>query len=206
MLQVYQALRQHSHALGFRASPLVLAGLSAGGNLATSALLAPLLAERAHPTAQPLLPPKAAFEMPDGLLLLCPVINFSRSPSPSRMAFASDYLLPQPMLRAFGAAYDEGAEHWLERDPLLSPVFAPDEALQKLPETCLQVGGLDPLLDDSVDFNTRIRRMGVNGDMYIYRSLPHTFVSFPHWHAMPEVQQAMAHSIGFLRRVLLKGS
>ena len=39
--------------------------------------------------------------------------------------------------------------------------------------------------------------------MYIYRSLPHTFVSFPHWHAMPEVQQAMAHSIGFLRRLLL---
>lgn len=206
VLQVYLALRQHTHTLGFRASPLVLAGLSAGGNLATSALLAPLLAERAHPTAQPLLPTKEAFQMPDGLLLLCPVINFSRSPSPSRMAFASDYLLPQPMLRAFGAAYDEGAEHWLERDPLLSPVFAPDEALQKLPETCLQVGGLDPLLDDSVDFNTRIRRMGVNGDMYIYRSLPHTFVSFPHWHAMPEVQQAMAHSIGFLRRVLLKGS
>ena len=68
------------------------------------------------------------------------------------------------------------------------------------------MGGLDPLLDDSVDFNTRIRRMGVHGDMYIYRSLPHTFVSFPHWHAMPEVQQAMAHSIGFLRRLLLKGS
>ena len=42
--------------------------------------------------------------------------------------------------------------------------------------------------------------------MYIYRSLPHTVVSFPHWHAMPEVQQAMAHSIGFLRRLLLKGS
>ena len=42
--------------------------------------------------------------------------------------------------------------------------------------------------------------MGVHGDMYIYRSLPHTFVSFPHWHAMPEVQQAMAHSTSFLRR------
>ena len=64
----------------------------------------------------------------------------------------------------------------------------------------MQVGGFDPLLDDSVDFNTRIRRMGVHGDMYIYRSLPHTFVSFPHWHAMPEVQQAMAHSTSFLRR------
>ena len=63
-------------------------------------------------------------------------------------------------------------------------------------------GGLDPLLDDTVDFNTRIRRMGVGGDMFIYRSLPHTFMSFPHWHAMPEVQQAMAHSVDFLSSVL----
>ena len=65
--QVYLALREHTHDLGFRASPLVLAGLSAGGNLVTSALLAPLLAERAHPTAQPHLPSKEAFQMPDGL-------------------------------------------------------------------------------------------------------------------------------------------
>ena len=37
VLSVYQALRSHSRAsqLGFRASPLVLAGLSAGGNRAT---------------------------------------------------------------------------------------------------------------------------------------------------------------------------
>ena len=67
VLQVYLALRQHTHDLGFRAAPLVLAGLSAGGNLVTSALLAPLLAERAHPTAQPHLPSKEAFQMPDGL-------------------------------------------------------------------------------------------------------------------------------------------
>ena len=44
--------------------------------------------------------------------------------------------------------------------------------------------------------------MGVGGDMFIYRSLPHTFMSFPHWHAMPEVQQAMAHSVDFLSSVL----
>ena len=80
---------------------------------------------------------------------------------------------------------------------LRSPPCAPSH---RLPHTHIQVGGFDPLLDDSVDFNTRIRRMGVHGDMYIYRSLPHTFVSFPHWHAMPEVQQAMAHSTSFLRR------
>ena len=59
-----------------------------------------------------------------------------------------------------------------------------------------QVGGFDPLLDDSVDFNTRIRRLGVPGEMRIHRTLPHTFLSFPHWlHTVPEVQQALALSI-----------
>ena len=58
------------------------------------------------------------------------------------------------------------------------------------------MGGFDPLLDDSVDFNTRIRRLGVPGEMRIHRTLPHTFLSFPHWlHTVPEVLQALALSI-----------
>ena len=65
-----------------------------------------------------------------------------------------------------------------------------------------QVGGYDPLLDDSVDFNTRIRRLGVPGDLHIYRSLPHTFVSFPHWHLMPEVQDAMQHASEWMQEWL----
>jgi hypothetical protein len=65
-----------------------------------------------------------------------------------------------------------------------------------------QVGGFDPLLDDSVDFNTRIRRLGVPGEMRIHRTLPHTFLSFPHWlHTVPEVQPALALSIEWLPRM-----
>eukprot|EP00965_Chrysotila_dentata_P259236 6213488-Pleurochrysis_carterae.AAC.2 len=48
--------------------------------------------------------------MPHAMLLLCPVVNICRSPSPSRISFASDVLLPMPLLRAFGAAYDQAAE------------------------------------------------------------------------------------------------
>ena len=112
------------------------------------------------------LPPPAEAAMPDAVLLLCPVLNVCRSPSPSRTAFSSDVLLPQPLLKAYAEAYDQGNEGaWMDRDPLLSPVFAPDAALQRLPPTHILVGGLDPLLDDSVDFNTRIRRMGVAGEL-----------------------------------------
>ena len=66
----------------------------------------------------------------------------------------------------------------------------------------MQVGGFDPLLDDSVDFNTRIRRLGVAGELVIHRTLPHTFLSFPHWHAIPEVQCALDTSVRWLQEAL----
>mmetsp|Transcript_49284 Transcript_49284/g.122464 ORF Transcript_49284/g.122464 Transcript_49284/m.122464 type:complete len:355 (+) Transcript_49284:1-1065(+) len=215
---VYTALRDHTHAalLGFKASPLIVAGLSAGGNLATAALLYPLLQPQSRVAAPPLLtdageptspeprdsPGEAELRMPDALLLICPTLNICRSPSPSRLAFSADPLLPQPLLFAFASAYDgydpgsaiPVSENAYHANPVQSPVFAPDDVLQRLPPTSIQVGGFDPLLDDSVDFNTRIRRLDVPGELRIYRSLPHTFVSFPHWHLLPEVQEAMAQA------------
>ena len=73
------------------------------------------------------------------------------------------------------------------------------------PDLTWQVGGFDPLLDDSVDFNTRIRRLGVPGELRIHRTLPHTFLSFPIWHAIPEVQQALATSVQWLEDALWNG-
>ena len=89
---------------------------------------------------------------------------------------------------------------------LLSPALAPDEALRRLPLTHIQVGGFDPLLDDSVDFNTRIRRMGVPGELRIHRTLPHTFPSFPHWGVIPEVKSAMDQSVAWLDDIFVGGA
>jgi acetyl esterase/lipase len=222
--EVYRALRVGSSdaALGFHASPLVVAGLSAGGNLAVSSLLSilsPQLLSRSHErTGSPATSARQGggggteqvtatvpAPMPDALLLICPVLNLNRSPSPSRVAFCSDTLLPQPLLSAFAKAYDGGGDSAMW-DPLLSPALAPDEALRRLPLTHIQVGGFDPLLDDSVDFNTRIRRLGVPGELRIHRTLPHTFLSFPHWHVSPEVQHAMATSVTWLDEVLHSSS
>ena len=52
--------------------------------------------------------PPPSVPMPDMLLLICPVLNLNRSPSPSRVAFCSDTLLPQPLLAACAKAYDGG--------------------------------------------------------------------------------------------------
>jgi acetyl esterase/lipase len=64
-------------------------------------------------------------------------------------------------------------------NPLLSPGLASDRLLQFFPPTSIMVGGLDPLLDDAIDYNTRIRRLGVPGTLRVYRSLPHGVFNFP---------------------------
>lgn len=64
--------------------------------------------------------------------------------------------------------------------PLVHPGYASDADLARFPRTFLLAGGLDPLLDDAVDFHTRLRRAGVPGDLRIHRHLPHGFLYFPH--------------------------
>ena len=221
VVAVYDMLRSgsHAHRLGFRATPLVVAGLSAGGNLAVASVLSSLLTRpstligaahdgaRAEARSHEGGPQPSQLPMADAMLLICPVLNLNRSPSPSRVAFCSDTMLPQPLLEAFACAYDGGAAQESWSDPLLSPAFAPDEALRRLPPTNIQVGGFDPLLDDSVDFNTRIRRLGVPGELHIHRTLPHTYLSFPHWlYSIPEVHQALMLSVEWLEDMLWHGS
>ena len=43
------------------------------------------------------------------------------------------------------------------------------------PSPLLQVGGFDPLLDDAVDFDTRLRRLGVASSLHVENALPHGF-------------------------------
>ena len=45
------------------------------------------------------------------------------------------------------------------------------------------------------------------GEIRIHRTLPHTFLSFPHWlYMVPEVKQALALSIEWLQDMLWHGS
>jgi acetyl esterase/lipase len=59
----------------------------------------------------------------------------------------------------------------------MSPAIAPDELLRKFPPTNVMCGGMDPLLDDAVDFHGRLVRVGVPSSLKIYRTMPHGFLS-----------------------------
>ena len=158
-------------------------GESAGGNIASAMLLK--LAQA---------PYKDTCRQPDGLVLVHPALNCYVSPSPSRFLHQNDPILPRGILELALNSYDPDHGHidqYAENihDPFVSPGTAPDAMLLTLPRTTLLVGGLDPLLDDSIDFNTRIRRVGVKGKLYVMPRITHGFLTCGMY--VPDAQTAI---------------
>ena len=109
-----------------------------------------------------------------GLVMWYPTLNMSQAPSPSRVLFVSDVLLPLPLTNAAAQNYCPNLIDAF--DPCCSPVFADDETLSLFPSTYIMAAGLDPLLDDSVDFHTRLTRNKTPAKLKIWRGLPHGFL------------------------------
>lgn len=151
--------------LGFTPSRIVLFGESAGGNLA-AALMIRLIQEKYN-------------VRPGGVLLNYPALNLHLSPSPSRFLHQNDPVLPRGILElALNSYYPGHAKKRFDqkREFVASPGIAPDAILKQFPTTTITVGDLDPLLDDSVDFDTRLRRLGVAGELHVLPGALHGFL------------------------------
>jgi len=61
--------------------------------------------------------------------------------------------------------------------PHVSPYAAPARAedLARLPPACIQVGGLDLFVDESVDYARRLAVAGVPCELHVYPGAPHGF-------------------------------
>lgn len=164
--RAYSAARRAADAaiaFGMRGR-VVMFGESAGGNLAAAVCV------RAA---------SLGLNMPDRLVLAYPALNLNSAPSPSRALHLNDPIVPLRMLQRLAAAYmPNGFAGRFTRNPEVHPGLAPDEVLLCFPRTELVLGGLDPLLDDGIEFNSRLRRLGVPGEMLVYRALPHGFFTF----------------------------
>lgn len=174
--RVYCAARRAADAAvaAGRKGRVVVFGESAGGNLAAAVCV------RCAAVGAP---------MPDRLVLAYPALNLNSIPSPSRALHLSDPIVPLRMLQRLAAAYmPEGSAGRMTRNPEVHPGLADDRTLERFPRTELVLGGLDPLLDDGIDFHTRLRRLGVEGEMLVYRALPHGFFTF---NALPPAQGAI---------------
>lgn len=211
--EVYQTLK-NGHAvdlLGFEVNRIVVTGESAGGNLA-AALCVKLAMDkqRSGPTTSAtyaaddvpsILHTKKPVALPDALMLSCPVLNLSLELSFSRVIGNDDPVLPSGLISAISDAYVPPRLGISKKNPLASPIYASDGILSYFPPTLLIASSTDPLLDDSVAFNRRLRSVGIDSQLRAAHNLPHAYLGlgtagFPEAVQVQEECQAwLAHQL-----------
>lgn len=137
------------------AEPIVLAGDSAGGNLALQAALHLASTGRT----------------PRGLLLLYPWLELGRDSESRRRFGPDDMIIDDEFMDYCTRCYVPGANI---SDPRVSPLFGD---LEGLPNTAVVCGSLDPLLSDSEALVERQRAQGMPVSWHLFDGMPHGFVS-----------------------------
>lgn len=141
---------------------IIVTGDSAGGNLAMAVTLKAIMNN---------------IRIPDGLILAYPPLDITKSTTPSRVFFANDVLLPYYFLEVCLEAYLNETDD-PKNDPLISPIYASDDLLKKLPDDVVfMCAGFDPLLDDSTRFIRRLDSLGKKYKHFVF-DLPHAFWNF----------------------------
>lgn len=152
----------------FDASRIVIAGDSAGGNLALVTLL------RARDQGLPL---------PGGAVLLSPWTDLTGSGASIRTNARRDSMLPAQRIHEAARLYAPTAQ--LDH-PDVSPLFAD---LSGLPPLSVHVGTTEILLDDSQRLVERARLHGVSAELERWHRMPHVFPMFAEF--LPEGRQAL---------------
>ncbi|WP_428382190.1 alpha/beta hydrolase [Nevskia ramosa] len=163
-------------AEGIPAERIVIAGDSAGGNLA----LVTTIALR-----------DAGMALPAGLVLLSPWTDMSSSGKSMGSRAERDRILT--VLGISKAAETFAAGRKLA-DPLLSPLFAD---LAGLPPMLIQVGDDELLLDDSTRLTAAARKAGVQVLLSVRPKLWHVWQAMAGW--MPEADQAIREMGDYVR-------
>jgi epsilon-lactone hydrolase len=143
---VYRALLEVKPA-----EKIVVAGGSAGGNLAAALML------RAMAEALP---------MPRALLLFTPEVDLTESGDTFDTNEGVDYVLVQRLTESI-ALY--AGDHDL-RDPFLSPLFGD---LRDFPPTFLQAGTRDLFLSNTVRMHRALRAVDVDAELHVWEAMPH---------------------------------
>lgn len=147
------------HAAGLGASRIVVAGDSAGGNLAA------VVSQWARDDE---LPPPAL------QVLLYPATDWV-SETRSRTLFSDGFFLTKRDMDWFAAHYLDGADVTPE-DPAVSPLLAGD--LSGLPPALVITAGFDPLRDEGNRYAAALRDAGVLVDLREEHSMIHAFANF----------------------------
>ncbi|KAL3791744.1 hypothetical protein HJC23_007511 [Cyclotella cryptica] len=224
--QIYRALRcgQAATLLGFQANKIIVSGESAGGNL-TAALCVTIIMDRDESQYVQLTPSRSmelvtdqdesleededgrrvsaddgTVPLPDALLMSCPALNLSLESSPSRIAGAQDPVLPSGLIAVISNSYLPVEGNFPKTHPIASPYFASDETLSQFPPTLTFSSSEDPFLDDSVNFNARLRSVGVKSHLRAVHHMPHAFWALS-TAGIPEARQVQQECIEWISRM-----
>lgn len=163
--------------LGWGAREIILAGDSAGGNLALELALDLRDADRM---------------LPWRLVLFSPWTDMTASGESYEACRDRDPLLTREYIEAVREAYAPGAD-WAQA--AYSPLFAD---LRGLPPTLIQAGGREILRDDSTRLHENLQAAGVPAVLQTWPEMWHVFQMFP-LKAAGEALDQMARYLELLR-------
>lgn len=176
-------IAQNGKALKLNTSRLVVAGDSAGGNIATSVAL--LAKERKGPSI--------IFQ-----LLFYPVtsLNFDTQ---SYQSYQEGYFLTREAMRWFW--YNYISDETNPKEPTVSPLQTPIEQLQGLPPTLLIVGENDVLRDEGEAYAHKLMQAGVTVTSTRYLGTIHDFVMLNPITDTPAARGAIEQACGALKKI-----
>ncbi|KGM33914.1 alpha/beta hydrolase, partial [Inquilinus limosus] len=163
------------------AGPAGISGDSAGANLA----LALMLHEQ-----------EAGRPLPALGLLFYGVYAVDHETESHRRFGPGGYGLTTAKMIRYRDWYAPAPASWGE--PQVSPLAAPDVALQALPPLYLNAAGLDPLLSDTLMLGDRLRALGRGDPVRVHRGVIHGFMQMTA--ALEEARTAFAEAGIWARR------
>ena len=172
-LAVFRALR--SDAAG-QAGRLVVAGDSAGGNLALGLMLTLRDAGEA---------------LPDAAALFSPATDLTGGSPSITLNADRDAMFNGPELTHLADIYLAGADRAL---PLASPLLGD---LSGLPPLLVHVGETESLRDDALRLVQKAREAGVAVDLQVFPVVPHVWQNL---HRLPEARRSVRAAARFLRQ------
>lgn len=154
---------------GYGARDVIVAGDSAGGNLALALVMK--LKEQGR-------------ILPRGLVLFSPWTDLTKSGKSHELKAEVDPILSEEYIDKAIADYTAGEE---VGNPFISPLFA---NFSGFPPTCIQVGENEILLSDSLNLQKRLQKYHVQVRLDYYEGMWHVFQMSPFKAAYDAMDQA----------------
>ncbi|WP_321394515.1 alpha/beta hydrolase [uncultured Desulfuromusa sp.] len=156
--QIALWIQENDVALNIRADQLIIAGDSAGGNLAASICLLAREREDFSPIYQ---------------VLICPLLDL-QTEHEDKINGINDNLLTVENSRTFSSYYLQDSHD--AGNPLVSPLLA--DSLSGLPPATIITAELDALATEAITYGTRLKSAGTSVIHRHYKGQVHDFVLF----------------------------